>query len=283
MKIKKQQFKQLIKECLEQLEETILSTHYQTRKEQRGIILDINLPKESYSGYDLEVIKPIILNVIQVKLINQLRKLENKDINSSFNNNVAYLIFSPKIKNKSKIFHITLNTISTTSNSDIEKKNKGDAYVAVIKSNVLITLLINDSKNVEELKNQLMNHDIRNDKTNNKEYIVLKDPDYEFIIDIDELMGNKPEQADEKTNENDIPYKIRTDYRAGAKFEHKQLGTGIIVNTSSGSKGTANSKGIVDWIEVDFGKPYLYKGKLIKTRKFDNIYTTIYFGKQLKA
>ena len=87
---------------------------------------------------------------------------------------------------------------------------------------------------------------------------------------------------EEKIKEEDLPYKVRTDYRTGANFEHKVYGTGKIVTTSSGNRGIADSRGMLDWVEVDFGKPYISGGKMLKTRKIPNIYSSIYFDKQLK-
>jgi hypothetical protein len=265
------------------LKETILSKHYRERKEQRGIIDDIEIPKESYEGYELEKVKTLMIPILQIKLNEQLNKLEKSDIESSKTNNIGYIIFNPIIRNKNKTYKIKIKNNYIDPKNDIDKQNEGDMYVVIIKDNSLITLLLYNLDNMADLKKKLIDHDRRTNKENNKEYIILKNREANFEIDIDELFGIrkepiKPEKIDEKS----LPYITRTDYRAGANFIHKTYGTGKIISTSSGNRGIPNSRGIVEWIEVDFGKPYILDKKIMKTRKFYNVYSTIYFNKQLK-
>jgi hypothetical protein len=265
------------------IKEAILSSHYKERRIQRAEILDIILPKESYEEYNLNEIKPLIVAKLQEKLLKQLESLEKDNILASVNNNVGYVIFSPKLKFKSNIFPIKIKTSSTAANTDVEKSNIGDNYVVIIKNNTLITLLLVDNLNSNNFKKQMIDHDSIKGTINNKEYIILKNTNADYVIDLDELMGNTPIPQDTKIDERDLPYKVKTDYRVGSKFTHNNLGIGTITNTSSGTKGTANSKGMLDWIEIDFGKPYVSNGKLTTLRRINNIYTTVYFGKQLKT
>jgi hypothetical protein len=271
----------ILKEAL--LKETTLSSHYKERRIQRAEILDIILPKESYEGYNLNEIKPLIIAKLQEKLLKQLESLEKDNILASTNNNVGYVIFSPKLKFKSNIFPIKIKTSSTAANTDIEKSNIGNNYIVVIKDNTLITLLLVDNSDLKSFKKQMIDHDTIKGSINNKDYIILKNTNADYTIDLDELMGNAPAPQDTKIDEKDLPYKVKTDYRVGSKFTHKDFGTGTIVNTSSGTKGTANPKGMLDWIEVDFGKPYVFNKKLMTSRRINDIYTTIYFDKQLKV
>ena len=61
-----------------------------------------------------------------------------------------------------------------------------------------------------------------------------------------------------------------------------EIGKGKIVNTSNGAAGKGDANGKLDWVEVDFGKPFLSGGKLQTVRRIPNIYTKTYFDYPLE-
>jgi hypothetical protein len=108
-----------------------------------------------------------------------------------------------------------------------------------------------------------------------KESKIIAPSDFVYEIDLDELMGNKVDQEVTLIDPTTLDYTLRTDYRKGANFTHKKYGTGKIINTSAGSGGEGDSRGKLDWIEVDFGKPVLKGGKLTPYRRVEDILTLV--------
>ena len=264
----------------ELLLEAISSTHYLERKEQRGKIQNIIIPPASYEGYNRQETVDKLFPLLQSELYKRLKILENSIMGISNKFNVAYIMFSPILKNKEEMYPIKMETISTVGTSDIEKEYIGKSYAAIIKEDVLVTLLILNNTSDSHIKEGMLDHDMRNNKLNNKDYTVVRSSSSDFIIDIDVLFGKEIEKPkEEKIDISTLPYTVKTSYRPGTSFEHETYGSGkIVAAASSGTRsGEPNARGMIDWIEVDFGKPYVSGGKLQKTRKFNNIYSSIYF------
>lgn len=268
----------ILKEIL--LFEAILSDHYIERKKQRGKIRDIIIPPASYEGYTRQETVDKLLPLLQSELYKRLEILENSTLGISNKYNVGYIAFSPILKNKGEMYPIKMETLSTVGKSDIEKEYIGKSYVAIVKGDVLVTLLVLANPSDSYIKDGMLDHDMKNNKLNNKGYTVVRSPSSDFIIDINTLFGKEKEKSkEEKIDISSLPYTVRAGYRPGTSFEHKTYGVGKIVAASShGTRsGEPDARGMVDSIEVDFGKPYLSGGKLQKTRKFNNIYSSLYF------
>jgi hypothetical protein len=240
-----------------------LSGHYIERKKGRVTNIDrVIVSKEALGKFTLNQIQKPLIEKIQDIVFDRLKKLESKDIPLSQNFNIVNKIFVPVLKSNGKKYPITI----------ISKEGTGNFYYVVIHNNKLITIILSSS---DDIYNDAIKHLERKDKD-----IPVKVLEYENAlvqIDLDELMGEKKETEEKEIRKEDLPYKVRTDYRIGANLEHETYGTGKIVATSSGNRGTADSRGMLDWVEVDFGKPYLSGGKFLKTRKIPNIYSSIYF------
>jgi hypothetical protein len=260
------------------LKEAILTKHYKDRKLERGKILDIILPSESYEGYKLEDVKEKLIPVITKQLDSKLEILEKADINSSFRNIVIMKVYSPILKNKNKLYKITIRTQYSAGKTGETKDNYGSLYFSPVRNNELISLILTNETNNSELIDVTDKHLKNRGESVDREIIVLSLADWESIIDIDTLFTTTKKFEKQLIDKESLPYKVRADYRIGANFTHNIYGTGKIVATSSGSGGKADSRGMLAWIKVDFGKPFLSKGKLETVREFSNIYAESYFN-----
>jgi hypothetical protein len=242
------------------LSELAQSKHWMERVIERGEILDIiNFPK------DYPLSKQEVINIIQTELIKRFNKLENTEIiNLSTNNYIAYKILKPILKFNGKSIPLQLKVKYKKNN--IEKETTGISYIGLIYKNNLITLLLKNEDDDNNIIHDVEKHLSRLDK--NISIKILSFSDYNFFISHNN--DNEIKLIDPK----DLKYILRTDYRKGAKFNHEEYGEVEIINTSSGVKGTGDSNGKLDWIEFKV-KPYLKNGKLLTTRRIENIYTKV--------
>jgi hypothetical protein len=244
-----------------------LTDHYKDRKTDRITnIKKVVVPKEALGEFTLDQIQEPLIKAIQNIAFTKLKALESQDVPLSQRYNVAYKFLIPVLESNNKQYPITI----------VSDVGVGKFYYVIIYKDSLITLVLSSS---DDLYKDSTKHLER--KSIDVPVKVLEPEGATYPINLDELMGVE-KAKEEKIKEEDLPYKVRTDYRIGANFEHKTYGTGKIVATSSGNRGTADSRGMLDWVEVDFGKPYVSGGKVLKTRKIPNIYSSIYFDKQLK-
>jgi len=254
------------------LNELINTKHYIDRKKERGNINDIlNLNKQiTGDKYQPEDIKPKIINNIESELNKRLSYLEELNaIPISFSKTVAYKILKPILKINNTNHELLLK--AEYDSNGVSKSNTGTFYVAIVSSNKLITLLLLESKSDSELEDQIINHSKREDLPIQSVTILTFD-NFEYIIPLGESTQQK-ELIDPST----LPYKLKTSYRVGSDFTHNDYGTGkVIAAASAGTRsGEPDSRGMVDWVEVDFGKPYVSGGELKKTRMIKNVYTTL--------
>ena len=169
----------------------------------------------------------------------------------------------------------TTNVKVSTTKGKETKDLYGNLFVCALRGNSLTTLML--VKDSEDLEAKLKAHAERIAGSNFK-VVVADTPTPTVEFDIEELMdGKKIELKDASKQEEDLPYKVRTDYRQGANFTHDEYGTGKIVNTSSGIKGQPNQQGKLDWVDVDFGKPFYKGGKMQRVRRISNVYAKAYW------
>ncbi len=236
--------------------------HWDGRVKERGNILDIlNFPK------DYPLSKQEVIQQIEDELIKRTTRLENlKELPTSIPYQIGYKLFKPLLNYNGRNIPLNLKVEYTTKGE--KKIGIGTSFVALIENNTLITLLLLSEDDTPSIELSMENHRKR-EKKKPKPVKVVTPGNYEFLI-------SPPQQdVDTKLDPTTLPYKLRTDYRKGADFEHKQYGRGTIVNTSAGSGGKGDSRGRVDWIEVKYDRPYLSGGQLKNTRRFEKIYTSI--------
>lgn len=250
------------------LDELKLTKHYVDRKSERKNILDIpNLTQQMVGDKNIQETKETLINQIEEELLKRLSYLENlKTIPISFKEIVIYKILKPILLSQGEKYNLLFTTESTT--NDTVKSYTNECYYALIGDDKLITLMggTGDDSEIEE---KSIEH-LKNTKKPIKPIKILTLTDFNYILSLD-----KPTQEPPLTNPDDLSYKLRTDYRKGADFEHNEYGKGTIVTTSAGSGGKGDARGRLDWVEVDFGKPYVSGGQLKKTRIIKDIYTLV--------
>ena len=254
--------------------------HFQQRINERGNVLDIlNLNEIPLKDYNAAEVKEKLKSDISNEIKNRATKiLEKESIPSSNLYEVGIKVLKPILISNGKEYSLKLFAKSITiakDGSEIEKDNIGTLYFATIYDNKATTLLLLNKEDDSELYFQIKKHAEGKPGREDKEAKILTPPNYIYRIDLDELMGNKVNQQElTLIDPVTLPYELRTDYRTKEKFEHKKFGTGTIVNTSSGTGGKGDSRGIVSWVDVQY-KPYASGGVLKNIRRFENIYTKV--------
>jgi hypothetical protein len=252
--------------------------HFKQRVSERGNVLDIlNLNEIPLKDYNIAEVK----EKLKVNISNEIKEratkiLEKESIASSFTYEVGIKVLKPVLVVDGKEYSLKLFAKSTKVTKDgdvIEKDNIGTLYFATVYDNNVSTLLLLNKEDDNELYFQIKKHVERKPGKEDKEAKILTPPNYIYRIDLDELMGNKEEQGPKLIDPSTLPYKVRTDYRAGAKFNHTQYGTGTVVNTSNGTGGKGDSRGKLDWIDVKYPKPFVKGGVATDIRRFNDIIT----------
>ena len=261
--------------CVRRANEAALTTHYKERKAERGIITSVTLPKEAYGTYNAQETNAKLIPILQSELDKRFTEIEKLEFNISKNYNLGYRFFMPVIASGETKYPVRMDT----------SKGNGHYYFAIIMDGAIVTVMLS-SKTKDGLLDQITEHVKREQPDNTKDPKVMSTENFVYEIDIDLLYGMQKERPKEKkTSEEDLSYKVRADYRVGAIFTDKEFGKGKIVATSSGVKGTGDSKGEVEWVDVDYKeRPTLKGGKLIPTyKRFRNVKTSTYYGKTLAA
>jgi hypothetical protein len=80
---------------IEILKELFASKHYVQRKNERGNIIKIILPKEAYAEYDITETNNKLKLVIEDELLLRLERLEDSDMDASNTFNIGYKILKP--------------------------------------------------------------------------------------------------------------------------------------------------------------------------------------------
>jgi hypothetical protein len=270
------------------LKELTLTGHYKERKSERGDILNITLPKKAYGDYNTLDAQPKIIQAITAELNSRLQRLENADVDASKSSIIGYKIIKPILVNKDDKYPINMMVEYTvydkvTKKPIGKKQMNGTYYYGIIRDGAFITFLVENADNDTDLEIKMLDHlDRENKNFRNKPTKILTNNEFEYEIDIDELFGNKLKVKKEIPTEDSVDYTVRTDYRKGAEFNHKTYGKGTIVTTSTGVGGKGDTNGRLDWVDVDFGKPYVSKGQLQTVRRINPVFTKIYFDTQKK-
>jgi len=244
------------------LTELNASEHWKIRVKERNSILDIeNFPN------DYPISKEDTIQIIQKELSDRISRLENlKDFPLSLTHQIGYKLFQPAINHNGKT--IPLNLKVKYISKEVEKISVGNSYLAIVENNTLVTLILLPDDDSFTIESSMKSHQERNQKKQ-KPIKILNPTNYQFIIPTTTTLDKYVMSPEE------LPYTLRTDYRVGANLEHDQYGTGKIVGTSAGSGGKGDSRGVLDWVDVDFGKTYVSGGVAKTVRRIPNIYTLI--------
>lgn len=275
----------ITEELTNSLTELFNTDHFQLRVKERGNVLDIlNLNKIPLKDYKLPEVKEKLKDNISRELKERADRILSKDIPSSTTFDIGIKVLKPVLVVDGEKYPLTLFAISTKEIKDKEGnvieirevENKGILYFVTVSNNRATTLLLLEKEDDNDLYFHIKQHKEKKQNEREKEAKILTPANFVYEIDLDELMGKEKEkQTSVLIDPASLPYKVRTDYRTGANFDHKTYGTGTIVATSAGSGGKGDSKGKVDWIDVKYPKPFVKGGKLTNIRRFDNILTSI--------
>jgi hypothetical protein len=263
------------------LKELKLTQHYSKRKKQRGDISKVSIPKEAYGNYNPEEANSKIIGNLKSELFDRLSRVEGLDIEASFKYFVGYKIFKPILVKDNKEYPMTMYAYYEEDN--IKKENSGNLYYGIVHNNAFITLILSSDIDDIDLEKQTINHLSRKGLgiRVNREPKILSTFDYTYKLDIDELFGNKVSTKETPT-EDSVEYEVKTDYRKGGKFIHQKHGIGTVVNTSTGTSGKGDTNGKLDWVDVDFNKPYLKGGVFTSIRRISPVFTKVYFDTHAK-
>lgn len=262
------------------LNELILTNHYTRRKTDRVLgIKDIFFSPEALGTYSLNQVKEPIINKLKEDLLKLSTEMEKGSMAISKTQFVGYKIAAPHIQNNNKRYPINIIAEYYDEDKESTVTSVGTYYYVIIKDEVLITLILSNSTDpeVEMLDHVKRKYPLQFQNVNPS--IAFFNTNDKYIIDLNDLMGVNRIQK-EKITKASLPYTVKTDYRVSTgtpNFTHRMYGAGKIVDTSSGKSGKADQQGKLEWIDVDFGKPYLFKGKIKTIRRIDNIYAEPYF------
>ena len=244
--------------------------HFSLRTQQRGTATDIvNLTQKMVGDRDVNEVKQQLIEKIETEFKKRLSSLENlKTLPISFTNTVVYKIIKPILVSQGTKYNLILQTQSTVGDTDvITNKYKGTFYYAIIDDDVLFTIKLGDQETDDDLIEKTQAHNRQKNRPV-KPVKILTFNDFEYLIPLDESVLKNI-----TFTPNELPYKVKTIYRPGTNFTHNKFGTGTI--TAASSYGNPDSRGIVDWIEVKYDRPYLSGGQLKDTRRFEKLYTLI--------
>lgn len=252
------------------LEELQTTSHWNQRTNERGTILDITNFPDNYPLSKQEVSKKI-----EDELIARATRLENvKDLPLSLPYQIGYKLFKPLLNYNGQ--NIPLNLKVEYTIKGVKKIGTGNSFLAIIDDNTLTTLMLLPQDNDISIELAMADHmerKFQEKKIKKKKPIrILTAPsNYEFVI--------TPPTATKDTSidPNSLPYTLKKSYRPGTTFNHNVYGDGkVVAAASSGTRsGEPDSRGMVDWVEVDFGQKYVSGGQFKTTRKFDNVYTSL--------
>ncbi len=242
------------------LNELVVSPHWSERKAERGKIIDIINYNDSFPASKKETIK-----MVEDELSKRLSRLEKTpEIPISDNSTVAYRIINPMVKLGDELIPLKLKTLYNSGGG--EKTNTGTTYVAVILRNELITLLLVNGTE-SDILSKVKAHDTRIGKDRPAKLLSAVNVDY---------VVNPTKITVDPINPSTLPYTLKTSYGKNTGFEHDIYGTGKIKALAGGQGmggASGGAMGKLEWIDVDFGKPYLKGGKFMTTRRIENVYT----------
>lgn len=260
---------------LTQLLEAELSKHYQERKEERGTIIKAQVESKDILGsYDQMDVEERLVPYLQNKLQQKFNELESSPLGQSNNYDLGVIFFLPVLRNGQKISYIRMTTSSD---------NVGYFFLAVAIQSKLVTVYPSFKLKDEDIIDSIDKHQKREKIDSIKDKKAYRLPNYLVQINVEELFGKAKapefELVDDpkKISKDQLGYKVKADYRKNSTFEHDIYKKGKIVDTSAGSSGQGDSRGVVDWVDVAFDKPIVKGGKVQRVVRFNNVLTKSYY------
>ena len=255
------------------LNELETDSHFNLRKQQRGIASDItNLNQQMVGDKDVKEVKQQLIEKIEEEFGKRLSYLENlKTLPVSFTNTIVYKIMKPVLSSNGVKYDLMLKAQSTVGDTDVETSHVGTFYYIIIDNDKLFTIKVGNKETDNDLIQKTQSHQQQKNRKI-KPVKILTFADFEYVIPLDEKT-----QEVNLIDPTTLPYSIKASYRVGSNFTHKDYGTGkVVAAASSGTRsGEPDSRGVVEWVEVDFGKPYVSGGQFKKTRIIKNVYTSL--------
>jgi hypothetical protein len=180
-------------------------------------------------------------------------------------------IIKPVLSSNGVKYDLMLKAQSTVGDTGVETSHIGTFYYIIIDDDKLFTIKVGDKETDNDLIQKTQSHQQQKNRKV-KPVKVLTFADFEYVIPLDEKT-----QEVNLIDPNTLPYIVKASYRVGSNFTHKDYGTGkVVAAASSGTRsGEPDSRGVVEYVEVDFGKPYVASGQLKKTRTIKNVYTSL--------
>lgn len=248
--------------------ETKLTDHYKDRIKDRidnsTLVLPFQLPQvKDFTEGELH-------NLLKVELDKRIKEKAFQAGSQDYTKDdfVCLIIAEVSIIYKGKSYLPTF----------ISDGPKGYVYYAPILNDALITLVTAESADPSTLLSRCVQHLKRSKQVNvePEDFTLYRLPGYKIVFDLDKFIQSlETPKEEKKVTAEDLPYKVRTDYRKDADFEHITYGKGKIINSSTGVKGIGDAHGKLDWVDVDFKKPFVSQGKLTTVRRIPGIFTKI--------
>ena len=261
------------------LQEVRQSEHYLERKQDRGNILALAFSPRAIEPFTQEQAFPKLKQEIQSRLNRVLKAFEAPSTRQTGGIIKVYPVLTPVLENNGKTYPVTI----TAKVRDDDKDNVGTTYVIVQAGDTLVTLMIvPPGADLAQQTKEHLEKKVRQEKISPNVLThtiqVGKVANSEFVINVKDLLQGKEVQlTSAEITQEELPYKVRTDYRKGASFTHDTYGIGKVESTSAGTGGDPGISGKLDWIDVDFGKPFLKGGKLTTIRRIGPVYATRHF------
>ena len=249
------------------LSEAQFHSHYSERKDLRvNRMLSIEIPGITVSDEELERVKAELL----VQLLAQCKLAESTPwTQTPAGTGTIVLVARMQYQQGTTRYPIYVTTLKEPQSAT---QLRGDCYYIFINENTIYTIVNAEYSTWFETAAS----------STKRLYPGLKTITRKEINSAQIIIGAAVEKTVNQIDPADLDYEVKSEYRVWSPkkpmyFTHKKYGQGKIVATSAGNTGLGDSRGVVDWIEVDFGKPYLSSGKFLKTRRINNVYTTAKF------
>jgi hypothetical protein len=262
------------------IEEVYQTDHYKERKEDRSQIVDIQVSPEALVPYTRERIIPNLKDLIQKRLLMTLRDYETSTIKQAGSIVKTLPILTPYLQNSGTIYPIYL----VTKTRDKSKENVGNTFVLVKIGDSLVTVMVvpKDADLVAQTREHLEKK-VAEKKADPKVLTypidVGRNMNSDYIIDIKQAADDVQFGLEKATvSQEELPYKVRTDYRKDAPFIYNNQEIGKVITTSAGTKGDPGINGRLDWVDIKLNRPILKSGKLTSIRRINNVYTSRYFA-----
>jgi hypothetical protein len=257
------------------LSEVKIGPSYINRKQTFLDSLQIDTPPATYEGYSWDEVEPRLLTAVKGRLADTLKILEaNKKPMSSPKNRIFVILQATAVR-EGKTYPISI------AGDTGGPQEVGQVVLAIANRGKLTSILLYSGPDLSEtnLIAAAANHVKAVDPSQSKDpFVVVPISNYNYRVEMNQLLASLNIGLKQGgVVKQDLPYKLRTTYRAGGDFYHKKYGKGTIVDTSRGARGEPDIKGKLDWVDVKFDKPVVRSGKAQNIVRIENVYALTYW------